>query len=84
MNLFEFILNYKNKKNQIKDRADVADDVTGAKTCLQVAVYKHAMGRTHTHARAHVCVLVCAYVHVCEYVCACVISEIKHPFQDFR
>ena len=30
------------------------------------------------------CARMCMYVHVCENVCVCMISEIKHPFQDFR
>ena len=31
----------------------------------------------------HVCAPVCAHTHMCAYVCVRVISEIKHPFQDF-
>ena len=54
----------------------MAADVAGAKTRRHVVANVHPTWRMRMH--------VFAYVHVCAYVCACVISEIKHPFQDFH
>ena len=55
-------------------RADVADDVGGAKTCCHVAMYIHAMWRRHP------CVRMCT----CVRTCLCVISEIKHAFSRYE
>ena len=51
MNLFRFILNYKNRKNYIKNCADVETDVVAMKMRHHVAVYVHATWRTRKHAR---------------------------------
>ena len=39
---------------------------------------------THAYACERACVCACVHVYMCVYtLCAYVISEIKHPFQDF-
>ena len=50
----------------------MAADVAGTKMHRHVAVYIHATWRTH----------ICVSTRVCVSLWACVINEIKYPFQD--
>ena len=52
--------------------------------CCPVAMYIHTTWCTGMYVLVCACARLCAYACVCAQVCACVISEIKHSFQDFR
>ena len=63
MNLFEFILNLKEQKNQIKTRSGVAIDVARH---LHMVMPVHVLWRCMC---AYVRARVCMCVHVCVPVC---------------
>ena len=48
-----------------------------------MTTYVHAIWCTRMHVCAFVCVHVFVYARMCAHVCSCVISKIKHPFQEF-
>ena len=73
----------------------MAADVVREKMHRHMATYYMPRG-AHVCMCAHLCVCVrmcacvlvfarvCAYMRACVHVCARVMSEIKHPLQDFR